>query len=67
MSEAARERYFEMLAQKISAVYGVAIDTARNAVSRSAIQDMVRECPEYVGHVSIYDWAEEVYEEMCLQ
>lgn len=67
MSEAARKRYFEMLAQKISSLYGVAIDAARNAVSRSAIQDMVAECPEYVGHVSIYDWAEEVYEEMLLE
>lgn len=64
MSEKAKTRYFEMLAQKISALYGVAIDAARNAVSHSAIQDMVANNPEYVGHVSIYDWAEEVYHEM---
>lgn len=63
MSEKAMARYFEMLAQKISLLYGVAIDNARNAVARSAIQSLVRECPEYVGHVSIYDWAEEVYQE----
>lgn len=58
------EEYFEILAQKISSLYGVDIDKARNAVSQSAIQKLVQEIPEYVGHVSIYDWAEEIYNEM---
>ncbi len=64
MSETAMIRYFDMLAQKITSRYGVTLDDARSAVEHSAIQEMIRECPEYVGHVSMYDWADEVYEEM---
>ena len=64
MSEREISSYFEMLAQKISLIYGVDILDSRNAVSHYAIQIMAKENPEYVGHVSIYEWADEVYEEM---
>ena len=64
MSKKAMARYFEMLAQKISSLYGIAIESARSAVEQSAIQSLIRECPEYVGHVSIYEWASEVYQEV---
>lgn len=58
------EKYFEWLAQKISSIYEVDIDEARKAVANSVIQRLAKKYPEYVGHVSIYDWAEEVYNEM---
>lgn len=58
------EEYFEMLAQKISLIYEVDISEARNAVANSAIQRLAKEYPEYVGHVSAYTWAEEIYDEM---
>lgn len=64
MSEGTMVRYFDMLAQKITSMYGITLDDARRAVEHSAIQEMMRECPEYVGHVSIHDWADEIYEEM---
>ena len=66
MSKSEMSSYFEMLAQKISLIYGVDILDSRDAVSRSAIQIMAKENPEYVGHISIYEWADEVYKEMFI-
>lgn len=66
MSESAMRNYFEMLARKISVIYSVTIDSARNAVANSVIQDIARKYPEHVGHVSITEWAEEVYTEMYI-
>ena len=60
------EEYFELLAQKISSLYNVDIDIAREVVSKSAIQEFVKQVPEYVGHISAYEWAKEVYEEMIV-
>lgn len=60
------EWYFNLIAEKITQIYGVDIDTARNAVAHSAIQDLAKKYPEYVGHVSAYTWAEEIYNEMNL-
>ena len=64
MSESAMRAYFELLSQKIVAMYGVSKEQANRAVQNSAIQTLIREEPEYVDHVPLSSWAEEVYEEM---
>lgn len=67
MSETAMKRYLGMLIQKISSLYGVSIDAATEAVNKSSIQELIRKYPDHVGHVSIYEWAKEVYEEVIVQ
>lgn len=64
MSESAMRTYFELLSQKIVAMYGVSKEQANRAVQNSAIQALIRGEPEYVDHVPLSSWAEEVYEEM---
>ena len=67
MSELAMKQYFEMLAQKIVQLYDVTAEVAIDAVSRSSIQTLIRKYPEHVGHVSVYDWAQEIYEEIIIR
>lgn len=64
MSENAMKNYFELLSQKIVAMYGVSKEQANRAVQNSAIQTLIREEPEYVDHVPLSSWAEEVHAEM---
>ncbi len=66
MSENEMQMYFELLGNKIMAMYGISEDEANYAVQNSAIQALIREEPEYVCHVSLSDWAEEVHEEMLV-
>lgn len=64
MSESAMRTYFELLSQKIVSMYDVSKEQANHAVQNSAIQILIREEPEYVDHVPLSSWAEEVHEEM---
>ena len=64
MSENAMRVYFELLSNEIVTMYGVSKDEANYAVQNSAIQTLIREEPEYVDHVPLSSWAEEVHEEM---
>lgn len=64
MSESAMRTYFELLSNEIVAMYGVSKDEANIAIQNSAIQTLIREEPEYVDHVSLSCWAEEVHTEM---
>lgn len=56
--------YCELLSNKIVTMYGVSKEQANRAVQNSAIQTLIREESEYVDHVPLSSWAEEVYEEM---
>lgn len=64
MSDKAMETYFDLLSDKIVAMYGVSKEAAASAVQHSAIQALIREEPEYVDHVPLSNWAEEIHEEM---
>lgn len=64
MSEQMRIFYCNLLSDKIVSMFGVSKERATHAVNNSAIQDLIREDPEYVDHVPLYSWAEDVYEEM---
>lgn len=64
MSENAIKVYFDLLANKIANMFGVTREQATAAIQRSAIQKLIREDPEYVDHVPLSDWAEEIYGEM---
>ena len=64
MSESTIKTYIDLLSQKIVAMYGVSKEQANRAVQNSAIQTLIREEPEYVDHVPLSSWAEEVHEEM---
>lgn len=63
MGEKGIARYFELLSQKIVKMFGVSKEQADSAIQKSAIQKMIREAPEYVDHVPLSSWAEEVYQE----
>ena len=66
MNEQEIKRYCELLSNKIVVMYGVSKEQANHAVQNSAIQTLIREEPEYIDHVPLSSWAEEVYEEiMC--
>lgn len=56
-------RYFRLLSEEMVQVYGISAEQAAVAIRSSAIQRLVREHPEYVDHVSLSDWAKEVYTE----
>lgn len=45
-------------------MYGISKEQTNRAVQNSAIQTLIREESEYVDHVPLSSWAEEVYEEM---
>lgn len=64
MNEIVRQNYLELLSNKIVSMFGVSKAQADSAVQKSAIQAMIREEPEYVDHVPLSSWAEDVYEEM---
>lgn len=63
MSELAIAHYCELLSNKIVAMFGVSKPQADHAVQHSAIQKLLREEPEYVDHVPLSTWAEEVHRE----
>lgn len=64
MNDQEIKTYCELLSNKIVAIYGASKEQANCAVQNSAIQTLIREEPEYIDHVPLSDWAEEVYEEM---
>lgn len=64
MSENAMKVYLGLLSDKIVAMYDVSKEQADYAVQHSAIQKLIREEPEYVDHVPLSCWAEEVHTEM---
>lgn len=64
MSKELRKLYCELLAEKIAQMYGIDLERARFSVAESAIQKLLDEMPEYVDHVPLYSWAEDVHEEM---
>ena len=64
MSEKAIRVYFELLSNKIVSMFGVSKEQAVFAIQNSAIQKLIREEPEYVDHVPLSSWAEEVHKEM---
>ena len=64
MNEQEIKRYCKLLSNKIVVMYGISKEQANRAVQNSAIQTLIREKPEYVDHVPLSSWAEEVYEEM---
>ena len=64
MNDQEIKTYCELLSNKIVAIYGISKELANYAVQNSAIQTLIREEPEYVDHVPLSSWAEEVYEEM---
>lgn len=64
MDEQEIRRYCELLSNKIVTLYGISKEQADYAISNSAIQTLIREEPEYVNHVPLSSWAEEVYEEV---
>lgn len=64
MSEKAIRVYFDLLSNKIVSMFGVSKERAVFAIQHSAIQKLIREEPEYVDHVPLSSWAEEVHKEM---
>ena len=64
MSEQAKQLYCELLSEEIVEMFGVSKELAVNAVENSAIQRLIRDCPEYVDHVPLSSWAEDVHAEM---
>lgn len=64
MSENAKAIYCNLLSDEIVSMYGVSKEQAVVAVNHSAIQTLIRENPEYVDHVPLSCWAEEVHAEM---
>ena len=66
MSEKAIRVYFDLLSNKIVSMFGVSKEQAVFAIQHSAIQKLIREEPEYVDHVPLSSWAEEVHKEMLV-
>lgn len=64
MNERAKRIYCELLSNEIVSMFGVSKERATEAVNRSAIQKLIREDPDYVDHVPLSSWAEEVHAEM---
>lgn len=64
MSENAKRIYCDLLSNEIVSMFGVSKERAVAAVSKSEIQTLIRENPDYVDHVPLSCWAEEVHEEM---
>ena len=64
MNEQEIKRYCKLFSNKIVVMYGISKEQANRAVQNSAIQTLIREEPEYVDHVPLSSWAEEVYDEM---
>lgn len=64
MSENAKRIYCDLLSNEIVSMFGVSKERAVAAVSKSAIQTLIRENPDYVDHVPLSCWAEEVHAEM---
>ena len=59
--------YLQLLVAKIVDLFDVRYDDAYNTVIKSAINILIDTEPEYVCHVSIGSWAEEVHEEMFVR
>ncbi|MGM9549985.1 MAG: hypothetical protein ACI3V5_09105 [Faecousia sp.] len=64
MSEQAKQLYFRLLSEEIVSMFGVTMESATKAVQNSAIQNLINDYPEYVDHVPLSSWAEDVHEEM---
>lgn len=64
MSETAKIIYCDLLSNEIVSMFGVSKELAMDAVNNSAIQALIRENPDYVDHVPLSCWAEEVHAEM---
>ena len=64
MNEQEIKKYCKLLSNKIAMMYGISKEQANHAVQNSAIQTLIRDEPEYVNHVPLSSWAEEVYDEM---
>ena len=64
MSENAKRIYCDLLSNEIVSMFGVSKERAVAAVNKSAIQTLIRENPDYVDHVPLSCWAEEVHAEM---
>lgn len=57
-------RYFKLLAKEMVAMYGLTMEVALAALKKSSINDFIDEHPDYVDHIQLSDWAEEVHTEM---
>lgn len=66
MDEGAKLVFCDLLAMKISEVYGVDLVRAKIGVLESGIQRIIDEDPEYVDHIPLLSWAQDVYAEMIL-
>lgn len=64
MNNTVKARYLNLLAKEMVAMYGLSIDVAIAALKESAINTFINEHPEYVDHVPLSNWAEEVHAEM---
>lgn len=64
MSEQAKQLYCELLSEEIVIMFGVSKESAVSAVKNSAIQGLIRDYPEYIDHVPLSTWAEDVHTEM---
>lgn len=64
MSEKAIKEYLQLLSVKMSSMFDIPEDVAANAIQKSVIQELIRDMPEYVDHVPLSSWAEEIHKEM---
>lgn len=64
MNEETRRIYCSLLIDEIIEMYGADRALVESWISKSAIQKLIDEDPEYVDHIPLSSWAEEVYEEM---
>lgn len=64
MNENKIKAYLELLGNKMVVMFGLSKEDADHAIQNSAIQTLIREEPEYVDHVPISSWAEEIHREM---
>lgn len=64
MNEETRKLYCSLLVDKIVDMYGADRKLVEDWVPKSAIQELIDECPEYVDHVALQEWASDVYNEM---
>lgn len=51
------------MTRKLSEIHGITASEAKHLVDNSAIQELYSENPEYVSHISIYTWVEEIWNE----
>ena len=62
MNEAIVQNYIGLLCAKIVAMYSVSMEVARKAVDDCKIKELFCDNPEFVDHVPLSSWAQQIFD-----